>query len=37
MLKGKKFDAFALKRDEGFFFSILTRTSRETTRVYMPR
>ena len=26
-----------LKRDEGFFFSILTRTSRKSTRVYMPR
>ena len=26
-----------LKRDEGFFFSIFIRTSRETTRAYMPR
>ena len=26
-----------LKRAGGFFFSIFTRTSRETTRVYMPR
>ena len=26
-----------LKRDEGFFFNISPRTSRETTMVYMPR
>ena len=26
-----------LKLDEGFLFSIVTRTSRKSTRVYMPR